>query len=143
MKKSLNFVSFALLLVLCCALPAFGASVADKEQAALQAAQEFLALIDTANYAKSWDVTAMFFKQNISKEAWIREIETLRPIFMPVKERKVRFTRYAKSFPGIPAGEYVVIQFDTDFEHNPGALELVTPMLEPDGHWRVSGYYIK
>jgi Protein of unknown function (DUF4019) len=143
MKKSIKLLSSALVLLLLSTLPASAASMTDKEQAALQAAREFLALIDSANYAESWDVTAMFFKQKVPKKAWISEIESLRPIFMTVKERKTRSITYSTSFPGIPAGEYVVIQFDTNFEHKPDALEMVTPMLEPDGHWRVAAYYIK
>jgi len=130
-------------LVFLSALPASAGSVANKEQAALLAARDFLALIDSANYAKSWDVAAMFFKQKVSKETWLNGIESLRPIFMPVKERKVRSIMYSTSFSGIPAGEYVVIQFDTSFEHKPNAIEMITPMLEPDGHWRVAAYSIK
>ncbi len=45
--------------------------------------------------------------------------------------------------PGAPDGEYVVIQYDSSFEHKQAAVETVTPMLDKDGKWRVSGYYIK
>jgi hypothetical protein len=44
--------------------------------------------------------------------------------------------------PGAPDGEYVVIQFESSFEKKKSAVETVTPMLEKDGKWRVSGYYI-
>jgi hypothetical protein len=44
--------------------------------------------------------------------------------------------------PGVPDGEYVVIQFSTVLEKKAAATETVTPMKGPDGHWRVSGYYI-
>jgi hypothetical protein len=37
----------------------------------------------------------------------------------------------------------VVIQYETSFERAPGMIETVTPMLEKDGKWKVSGYYIK
>jgi ribosomal protein S17E len=40
-------------------------------------------------------------------------------------------------------GEYVVIQFETSFENKKTAVETVTPMMDKDGIWRVSGYYIK
>jgi len=43
----------------------------------------------------------------------------------------------------VPDGEYVVIQYDSSFEHKQSAVETVTPMLDKDGKWRVSGYYIK
>lgn len=47
------------------------------------------------------------------------------------------------SLPGAPDGKYVVIQYDTSFENKKAAVETVTPMLDKDGKWRVSGYYIK
>ncbi len=57
--------------------------------------------------------------------------------------RKVRNQTYTTSVPGAPDGEYVVIQFDTSFQNKKSAIETVTPMLDKDGKWRVSGYYIK
>jgi hypothetical protein len=42
-----------------------------------------------------------------------------------------------------PPGEYVILQFDTQFENRSGVVETVTPMREKDGSWRVSGYFIK
>lgn len=50
---------------------------------------------------------------------------------------------YTKKLPGAPDGEYVVIQYESSFEHKQSAVETVTPMLDKDGKWRVSGYYIK
>jgi len=47
----------------------------------------------------------------------------------------------ALSLPGAPDGEYVVIQYETQFEHHTPA-ETVTPMLDKDGAWKVSGYFI-
>lgn len=141
----MKFVSSALFLVFLSALPAFAASVADKEQEAVKAAQEFLALIDAADYAQSWDVSARFFKQKVAKESWIKEIEILRPKSKTVIERKLRSAEYSKSVPGtgIPEGEYVVIVFDTILNNKQGAIEIVTPTLEPDGHWRVSGFFVR
>ena len=57
--------------------------------------------------------------------------------------REVKSAVYESSLPGVPDGEYVVIQFETSFENKKSAIETVTPMLEKDGKWRVSGYYIK
>ena len=50
---------------------------------------------------------------------------------------------YATSLPGAPDGEYVVIQYKTSFVNKKDAIETITPMLDKDGKWRVSGYYIK
>jgi hypothetical protein len=57
--------------------------------------------------------------------------------------RKLKNKTYATSLPGAPDGEYVVIQYQTRFEHKASAIETITPMLDEDGKWRVSGYFIK
>ncbi|NOX96543.1 MAG: DUF4019 domain-containing protein, partial [Nitrospirae bacterium] len=57
--------------------------------------------------------------------------------------RELKSKRYRTSLPGAPDGKYVVIQFKSSFENKKSALETVTPMLDKDGKWRVSGYYIK
>jgi hypothetical protein len=36
-----------------------------------------------------------------------------------------------------------VIQFETSFANKQRAVETVTPMLDTDGAWRVSGYYVR
>lgn len=57
--------------------------------------------------------------------------------------RKVKSARYAESFRGAPDGEYVVVQYETRFKNKKIAMETVTPLLEKDGSWKVSGYYIR
>ena len=63
--------------------------------------------------------------------------------FGALKSRKVKSTQYTTTLPGAPDGHYVIVQFDTSFEHKAAAIETVTPMKDPDGSWRVSGYFIK
>ena len=57
--------------------------------------------------------------------------------------RVVKSATYAKTLPGAPDGEYVVIQFETTFANKKSAVETVTPMVDSDGKWHVSGYYIR
>jgi hypothetical protein len=45
--------------------------------------------------------------------------------------------------PGAPDGRYVTIQYETVFEKKASAVETITPMLDPDGIWRVSRYFIR
>jgi len=65
-----------------------------------------------------------------------------KPLGMVIS-RKVMTSQYMNSLPGAPDGEYVVIQYKTSFENKNSAIETVTPMLDNDGIWRVSGYFIK
>ena len=60
-----------------------------------------------------------------------------------MQTRKIKSTTYTKTLPGAPDGEYVVLRYDTSFENKNSAVETVTPMLDKDGKWRVSGYFIK
>ena len=57
--------------------------------------------------------------------------------------RKLKGAQYETSLPGAPDGEYVVIQYDTSFENKQSAVETITPTLDKDGQWRVSGYFIR
>ncbi len=113
------------------------------EQLAQQSAGEWLALVDAGKYANSWDEAAQLFKQAVSKAQWQSALQSTRNPLGKLLSRKVKSASYAKTLPGAPDGEYVVIQYDSSFEHKQSAVETVTPMLDKDGKWRVSGYYIK
>jgi hypothetical protein len=60
-----------------------------------------------------------------------------------VISRKLQSAQFTKSLPGAPDGQYVVIRYDTSFSNKQSAVETITPMLDKDGQWRVSGYFIK
>jgi hypothetical protein len=42
----------------------------------------------------------------------------------------------------VPDGRYVVIRYAAVYESRVEAIETVTPMLDRDGKWRVSSYFI-
>lgn len=85
----------------------------------------------------------MYFKNAITKEKWEQTLTTVRKPLGNLVFRELKSKIYKKSLPGAPDGEYVVIQFTTSFENKKSSIETVTPMLDRDGKWRVSGYYIK
>jgi len=113
------------------------------ESAALASAQTWLALVDGGSFAQSWDDAAAMFKAAITQSDWEKTIHSVRTPLGKAVSRKLKSQQYATSLPGAPDGEYVVIQYDTAFEHKANAIETITPMLDKDGKWRVSGYYIK
>jgi hypothetical protein len=112
------------------------------EQAATEAAQSWLALIDNGSYAESWEQSAAPFKNSMTAEKWTKMLKPIRGRAGTVKSRTLASREYMTSLPNAPKGEYVIIQFKTDFAEKKGAIETVTPMLE-NGQWKVSGYYIK
>lgn len=60
-----------------------------------------------------------------------------------VKNREFSKAEKHTSLPGVPDGQYVVIFFNSSFEKKKEGVETITPMLDKDGIWRVSGYYVK
>jgi hypothetical protein len=63
--------------------------------------------------------------------------------FQPGNFVRLKAAHYATSLPGAPDGKYVVIRYASSFQNKKSAMETVTPMLDKDGKWHVSGYYIK
>ncbi|MBI5674392.1 MAG: DUF4019 domain-containing protein [Nitrospirae bacterium] len=119
------------------------ASDAGKEAAAVSAAEKWLASIDAGKYAESWKEAAELFRNALTQEQWVNSLQAGRKPLGKLISRKVLMKTYKTSLPGAPDGEYVVIQFQTSFENKEASIETVTPLMEKDKKWRVSGYYIK
>lgn len=113
------------------------------EQLAQQSAESWLALVDSGKYAESWQQASSVFQAHVTKSQWQSTLKaTLDPLGKNTS-RKLLSAKYTKTLPGAPDGEYVVIQYQSSFEHKQSAIETITPMLDKDGTWRVSGYFIK
>ena len=116
---------------------------AKPEQLARESAQSWLALVDGGSYPASWDQSAELFKSAVTKEQWQSALNATRTPLGKLVSRKLKSATYTRSLPGAPDGEYVVIQYDSSFEHKQSAVETITPMVDKGGKWRVSGYFIK
>lgn len=113
------------------------------EAAAQLAAESWLKVVDAGKYQASWEQAAKLFRGAVTREQWVQAAKGTRTPLGKLVSRKVKSREYREKLPGAPDGKYVVIQFDSAFEHKASAVETVTPMLDPDGVWRVSGYYIR
>lgn len=120
---------------------------AEEEEAAVKAAvpvaEAWLAVVDAGKAGEAWDQTAKAMKKSVPRDKWIEAVAAAREPLGTVQSRKRLTTKYTKSIPGAPDGTYVVIYFETVFENKQQAMEIITPMLEADGQWRVSGYYVR
>lgn len=114
-----------------------------KEEPAVVAAEGWLKLVDEGKFAESWKESAEYFKGAVKQDQWEQSIQSVRIPLGAVISRRLKTKNFATSLPGAPDGEYVVIQFATSFENKTSAVETITPMMDKDGQWRVSGYYIK
>jgi hypothetical protein len=137
-------IKFALSLILSLPLLATAAEKHDEaEKKAVESAEAWLALVDQSKYGEAWDTASELLKNAVSKEDFGKALAAARKPLGKVKSREVKSKQYATSLPGAPDGEYVVIQFKTAFENKKSAIETITPMLDKDTKWRVSGYFIK
>jgi hypothetical protein len=119
------------------------ANETEKKQSAVASAERWLTFVDNGNYSESWQEASEFFKQAVKQDQWEQAVQSVRKPLGKLISRKLKSASYTTSLPGVPDGEYVVIQFDTSFEDKKSGIETVIPMMDNDGMWRVSGYYIK
>lgn len=115
----------------------------DAETEAVKAAKSWLALVDAGDYGESWTQSAELFRKAVTPEKWEQALKATRNPFGDLVSRELKSTQFFTSLPGAPDGEYVVIQFTTSYENKKEAVETITPMKDPDGVWRVSGYFVK
>jgi hypothetical protein len=113
------------------------------EQLAQQSAESWLVLVDAGKYDESWQEASQYFRGAVTKDDWRKALQGSRDPLGKLLSRKLRSATYKTTLPGAPDGEYVVIQYESSFEHKQTAVETVTPTLDKDGKWRVSGYYTK
>jgi hypothetical protein len=100
-------------------------------------------MLDAADYPATWRNASVVFKGAVTSEAWGQAAQSVRAQFGPLKTRTEQSASFTRTLPGAPDGEYVVIQFNTTFEKKSEAVETVIAKLDPDGIWKVAGYFIR
>ena len=115
----------------------------NKESKAKEASDAWLSVVDAGKCSESWQNTSSYFKNAVDENQWEKSLNSIRTPLGGVLSRKAISHKYTTTLPGAPDGEYVVIQYETSFKNKASVIETVTPFLEKDGIWRLSGYYIK
>ena len=106
--------------------------------AVVDAARQFLALLDQSNWDASYQATATSFRALNTAQVWAAASETARrPLGAMISRRFVS----QEELPAPPHG-YEVVKFHTRFANRPEAVETVTLDRE-DGSWRVAGVTIE
>ncbi len=129
-------VAVALAAGLQLATPQAAATDAPKP-AVVEAAQRFLALVDGARWAESYDATGASFHKLNTLAAWTAASEQVRA---ELGAAGTRMFLSEEQLPAPPAG-YEVVKFRTDYANKAGAVETVSLVYE-GGMWRVAGILI-
>jgi len=129
--------------VLVIAAAAAAAAAEPSEAAGVQAAEGWLKLIDAGQYGASWDEAAAMFRDRVSRADWEKMAAAARRPLGKVLSRKVAKKQLTHALPGAPDGTYLVLIYDSRFEHKKDAAETVTVMLDGQDRFRGAGYFIR
>jgi DNA-binding CsgD family transcriptional regulator len=130
--------------------PTISAPAQDTE--VVQAARQWLALVDASDWAGSYAATGQSFKDLNSLEVWTKVAGETQPQFGQVQSRAVaevqvksdgtgRTLMSEEYVPAPPMG-YQMVKFQTNFAAKPDAVETLT-LVEEGGTWKVVGYIIE
>jgi Protein of unknown function (DUF4019) len=113
------------------------------EQMGVREADTWLGLVDSGQYAESWDAAAAVFKSAVTVEKWKSAMKQARDPLGKMQSRIVQSATHTTVLPGVPDGDYVVLLYESSFENKKLAQETVILSREKDKVLRVAGYYIK
>jgi hypothetical protein len=137
--------SFRAIVAIAC-MAATVATAQDPRAAVPQrAARDWLALVDKLDFAASFAAAGDKFRAPITQEEWADALAKARSPLGAVVQRTIAETTFdrASTPDGGPELDIVVILFRTAFANRTGGSESVTLALDPDGAWRVIGYFIR
>ena len=114
----------------------------DWEREAEDAARSWLRLVDDGRQRASWTSAAPLLRQEVGPAQWDAALRAARAPLGRCFWRKLQSCAALEGPTGDLRGPYVVIRFESVFERRSRAAETITPVLGPDGRWRVAAYFI-
>ncbi len=139
MKKTAVVIVAAIVLSL--SILAAKTPKADAVVKAETAAKSWLAFMDGGQYAKAWQEAAPVVQQSVTKDRWEDLMTKSWSALGHVLSRKFAGAEYTTDLPGVPAGEYVTVTYDTHVSIKGDLREQVVLAKGKDGIWRVAGYH--
>ena len=130
MRKTLLLITF---------LSCFCANAEELE--VIHRAKSWLTLIDNGQYQQSWQQADSLFKQKMPQSHWSKALKQVRvPLGKVILRKNLSLMNY-DSLPGTPDGEYVIIQFQSQFMNKEQAIETIS-LSKSSGQWQPIGYFI-
>ncbi|MGH7551238.1 MAG: DUF4019 domain-containing protein [Gemmatimonadota bacterium] len=110
---------------------------------AMPAAKEWLALLDSDQYAQSWQEATPRFQEALPMEEWEQRAAEARDPLEPFGARTLVSIQFATLAPDLGPGRYVVLQYLTPVGEGRSAIETVSLERQPEGDWRIAGYFVR
>ena len=115
----------------------------DWERDATDAARAWLRLVDAGRHPASWASAACLLREAVGPLDWDAALRQVRDPLGRCYWRRLQSRAAVEGPAGEWRGPYVVIRFESAFERQTRVVETITPMLDPDGRWRVAAYFIR
>jgi len=115
----------------------------DDQMIAVRQALEWLAIIDDADYSGSFSAMARIFTTGVREKIWQERISEVRDPLGLVTSRLLESAEAKSDIQGAPAGEYMIVRFNTMFDTDSSTTEAVTMYKQDDGNWKSVGYYVR
>jgi hypothetical protein len=140
-RPSLRYTPIIVLFVCCLSSAAQAQQAVDS--LARHAVESWLVLTDSSKYGESYEQAAQQMKALISKDDWIDVLETTRAPLGMVLSRKLKGVKHSKTLKAAPGHEGVTLEYESSFEKNELVSEYLNAILQKDGTWQVTGYFIR
>jgi Protein of unknown function (DUF4019) len=133
----MRFRTSLLILSMCCS--ALALALSPDDEAARQAASDWLQVVDSGNYKHA----ALLMSEEVrGQQDWLGYFNAQRAQLGGVNKREIGEVKHTRAIPGlVGVRNYVVLQFKTSFERKPVATEQVV-MAKMGCCWEVGGYRI-
>jgi hypothetical protein len=112
------------------------------EEAHGQLATNYLELLDQHQFQNAWQSMAPLFWSFNDQQRWQQRIGAIRQAYGGTVSRKISRSSYRASFRNAPDGSYVIIQFDSTFQHKAKGVETVVLQCPVENECTVIDYVI-
>jgi TonB family protein len=112
------------------------------EQAAREAAESWLRLLEAGRCSDSWAQAASVLKERYTEESWKKRLGVTGQAgcLCPIKFRELVSIESVKSLPRNHEREGVLLSYKASFDYNVSALQKLELVLDEDRVWRVANY---
>jgi ferric-dicitrate binding protein FerR (iron transport regulator) len=113
-----------------------------QDDAARQAAEKWLALLDQGKYKDAYKQASQHSRAQATSAEWEAQIKAMRDATGDMQSRQFSSAKPAKSMAGAPDGDYLLLEFSTAFANKPKAVEMLMLSHEA-GAWKAAAYFIR
>ncbi|MDD3179301.1 MAG: DUF4019 domain-containing protein [Opitutaceae bacterium] len=103
----------------------------------------WMELLDKGQYSDSWKQAVAKIRSFYGEKDWSQKMTKLRQPLGKAEKRELAGSNHTDTRPGMPPGDYWVLEFNTKFEKMPAAVEEVTLIPDRDGKYRVFAFAIR